>query len=182
MTETSDYIRLKNLALDKGFDDAGFMDVSKLEFLQEVRDMCAADKCHNYNRSWSCPPAAPTLEAMREKVRGYSGGLLVQTVGQLEDSLDFEGMGEAGQRHKDNFDRLWDALAADYPALYPMGAGGCSKCQSCAYPDAPCRFPDKLAYSMEACGLYVSRVCTDNGMKYNHGKDTICYSSCFLLV
>ncbi|MDR1217403.1 MAG: DUF2284 domain-containing protein [Oscillospiraceae bacterium] len=51
----------------------------------------------------------------------------------------------------------------------------------CVYPDAPCRFPDKLAYSMEACGLFVSRVCTDNGLKYNHGKDTICYTACFLL-
>ncbi|MDR2665483.1 MAG: DUF2284 domain-containing protein, partial [Oscillospiraceae bacterium] len=94
MQNTPNYDKLKKLAIDTGFDDAGFMDVSKLEFLQEVRDMCAADKCHNYNRSWSCPPAAPTLESMREKVRGYSGGLLVQTVGQLEDSLDFEMMAE----------------------------------------------------------------------------------------
>jgi predicted metal-binding protein len=177
----SDYLRLRSVALDAGFDDAGFLNVPGLEFLQEVRDMCAADKCHNYNRSWSCPPAAPSLDEMRSKVLGYSGGLLVQTVGKLEDSLDFDGMMDAAHRHMGNFDRLWDLLRPEYPNLYPMGAGGCSKCNPCAYPDAPCRFPDKLTYSMEACGLLVSRVCTDNGMKYNHGKDTICYSACFLL-
>jgi predicted metal-binding protein len=176
-----DYEKLKRLADEAGFDDAGRMDVSKLEFLQDVRDMCAADKCQNYGRSWSCPPAAPGLEEMRDKVREYSEGLLVQTVGRLEDSLDFEEMMAAAKRHSDNFDRLRDALSAEYPRLYPMGSGGCSRCKPCAYPDAPCRFPDKLAYSMEACGLFVSRVCTDNGLKYNHGKDTICYTACFLL-
>ncbi|MDR0904617.1 MAG: DUF2284 domain-containing protein [Oscillospiraceae bacterium] len=166
-----------------GFDDAGALDVSKLEFLQEVRDMCAADKCHNYGRSWSCPPAAPSLEEMRDKVKNYSQGLLVQTVGHLEDSLDFEEMMAAAARHAERFDKLWDALKAEYPDLYPMGSGGCQKCGpgNCAYPDAPCRFPEKLAYSMEACGLVVSRVATDNDMKYNHGKDTICYTAAFLL-
>lgn len=177
----TDYERLKKLAADSGFDDAGYMDVSGLQFLTEVRDMCAADKCHNYNRSWACPPAAPTLDEMRDKVKQYTGGLLVQTVGHLEDSLDFDEMMAAAKRHGENFTKLWDALTPEYPNLYPMGAGGCAKCQPCAYPDAPCRFPDKLAYSMEACGLFVSRVCTENGMKYNHGKDTICYTSCFLL-
>jgi predicted metal-binding protein len=175
------YEKLTDLAKSVGFDDAGALDVSKLEFLQEVRDMCAADKCQKYNRSWSCPPAAPSLEEMRERVKKYSNGLLVQTVGHLEDSLDFEEMMAAAKRHGERFERLWDALKAEYPGLYPMGAGGCSKCEKCTYPDAPCRFPDKVASSMEACGLFVSKVVTDNGMKYNHGKDTICYTACFLL-
>jgi predicted metal-binding protein len=177
----TDYENLKKRALDAGFDDAGYLDVSKLEFLQDVRDMCAADKCHSYNRSWSCPPAAPSLDEMRETVKRYSGGILVQTVGHMEDSLDFEEMMASAKRHGENFDRLREALLPEYPGMYPMGAGGCARCQPCSYPGAPCRFPDKLTYSMEACGLFVSRVCTDNGMKYNHGKDTICYTACFLL-
>ena len=34
---------------------------------------------------------------------------------------------------------------------------------------------------MSAYGLFVSQVCKDNGMEYNHGKDTMTYSSCYLL-
>lgn len=176
-----DYNRLREIALESGFDDAGALDVTKLEFLQEVRDMCASDKCHNYGRSWSCPPAAPSLEEMREKVKGYSGGLLVQTVTQLEDSLDYEGMMEASQRHGENMDRMLVEMERLYPSMYAMGAGGCQKCRQCTYPDAPCVNPETLTYSMEACGLFVSKVCTDNGMKYNHGKDTLAYTACFLL-
>jgi predicted metal-binding protein len=62
-----------------------------------------------------------------------------------------------------------------------MGTGGCSRCAKCAYPDEPCRFPDKLCPSMEGAGLVVNEVCTANGLKYNHGKDTICYTGCYLL-
>jgi len=164
-----------------GFDDAGPLDVAKLEFLQDVRDMCASDKCHNYGRSWSCPPAAPSLEEMREKVRGYAQGILVQSVGHLEDSLDYEEMMAAAARHAENYDKLYTFLLEQFPNLYPMGTGGCQKCQKCTYPDEPCRFPDRLTYSMEACGLFVSKVVTDNGMSYNHGKDTICYTAAFLL-
>lgn len=176
-----DYTRLIEQAKQIGFTDSGELNIAKLEFLQEVRDMCASDKCHNFGRSWSCPPAAPTLEEMRAIVEKYKNGLLVQTVGQMEDSLDYEEMMASAQRHSSNVREMWKFLREEYPDVYAMGAGGCQKCPQCAYPDAPCRFPDELMYSMEACGLVVSRVATDSGMKYNHGKDTICYTSCFLL-
>ena len=176
-----DINKLTAMAEAAGFEAAGALDVSKLEFLQEVRDMCASDKCHNYGRSWSCPPAAPSLEEMRGIVERYKDGLIVQTVGHLEDNLDFEEMMASAKRHSERVTALWKTMLADYPGLYAMGAGGCTKCEKCAYPDEPCRHPDELMYSMEACGLVVSRVATDNGMKYNHGKDTICYTACFLL-
>jgi hypothetical protein len=34
---------------------------------------------------------------------------------------------------------------------------------------------------MEAYGLLVTQICTDNGMKYYYGPDTLAYTSCFLL-
>lgn len=176
-----DYEKLTALARDCGFTEAGPLDVSTLEFLPEVRDMCAADRCHNYCKSWSCPPAAPSLEEMREKVQAFREGILVQTVGELEDSYDFEGMEAAAKSQTKAIYKLWDALEPEYPGLFPMGTGGCTRCAKCTYPDAPCRFPDRMAYSMEACGLYVSKVCVDNGMKYNYGPNTLAYTACFLL-
>ena len=176
-----DFEKLSALAADCGFTHSALLDVSTLEFLQDVRDMCNAKQCNRYDKSWACPPACGTLEEMRERVKGYTSGLLVQTVGELEDSYDWEGIQDAAKRQAAGFDRLWDALAPLYPCLYPMGVGGCSKCEKCTYPDAPCRFPERMAYSMEACGLFVSKVCTDNGAKYNHGPNTITYTGCFLL-
>ena len=114
-------------------------------------------------------------------MRAYKVGIIVQSVQQLEDSFDFEGIAELGQRHGKNFRELFEKLKAIYPGMLPLSNTGCSLCQKCTYPDEPCRFPDKQVFSMSAYGLFVSRVCTDNGMEYNHGKDTMTYTSCYLL-
>ena len=172
---------LGNLAKDAGFTCWGELDVASLEFKPEVRDMCEANTCGQWNRTWACPPACGTLEEMRDRVKGFSRGILVQTVGQMEDSFDVETMMETAANHKKNLDALWDELRKTWPGLMAMGTGGCGRCQKCTYPDAPCRFPDKMCPSMEGCGLVVNEVCTANGLQYNHGKDTICYTGCFLL-
>ena len=111
----------------------------------------------------------------------YKTGIIVQSVQELEDSFDFEGLAELGERHKTNFQTLMKKLRELYPDMLPLGTGGCSTCKECTYPDAPCRFPDRLSYSMEGFGLFVSQVCKDNGLEYNHGPNTMTYSACFLL-
>lgn len=176
-----DYEKLFEMAKECGFNSWGKLDVATLKFLPEVRDMCAANTCGMYGKSWACPPGCGELETMLEKVKGYTSGILVQTVGQLEDSMDWEGIQEAGMNQAKNFTAMFKLLKKDYPNMMPMGTGTCTRCKSCTYPDEPCRFPDELVSSMEACGLVVSDVCTANGVPYNHGKDTICYTACFLL-
>jgi len=176
------YTELAEAAKACGFTHSAWLDVSTLEFLQEIRDMCNPKQCKNYNTSWSCPPACASLEEMRDQVKNYTGGILVQTVGELEDSLDWDGVMAAGARHKENFGRMRKELSKKHPSLLAMGAGECRLCEACTYPDDPCRFPEKMEVSMEACGLYVSKVCADNGLAYNYGSDKIAFTSCFLIV
>jgi len=173
--------KLIETAEKSGFTHAAALDVSTLDFMQEIRDMCNAQQCRNYDTSWSCPPACASLEEMREKVKSYTHGLLVQTVGELEDSLDWDGIQEVGKRHKDNFGRMRNALEKEHPNLLAMGAGKCEICETCTYPENPCRFPDKMEVSMEACGLFVSKVCTDNNLAYNYGSNKMAFTSCFLI-
>jgi len=175
------YEELATLAKDNGFSYYAPLNVGTLEFMPEVREMCNANQCDKYNTSWSCPPACASLEELRERVTGYSGGILVQTVGELEDSYDWDGIMDAGKRHKENFNRLRNALENNYPSVFAMGAGACILCEKCTYPDQPCRYPEKMAASMEACGLFVSKVCTDNDLKYNYGPNKIAFTSCYLL-
>ncbi|MBQ8925438.1 MAG: DUF2284 domain-containing protein, partial [Clostridia bacterium] len=39
---------------------------------------------------------------------------------------------------------------------------------------------DKAMSSMEAYGLFVTRVCKDNGVPYYYGPKTITYTACVL--
>ncbi|MCL2390976.1 MAG: DUF2284 domain-containing protein [Oscillospiraceae bacterium] len=177
----NNYEKLAEKAKECGFNHFAPLDVSTLEFMQSIRDMCNADQCENYNKSWSCPPACASLSEMRSRVERYSGGILVQTVGDLEDSYDWEGIMEAGAAQKEKFAKLWAALSNEYDDVLAMGTGMCKLCEACSYPDAPCRFPDRMEVSMEACGLFVSKVCTDNGLSYNYGPNKIAFTSCFLM-
>ena len=182
------YNKLAEMAKEYGFTHSVRLDVSTLEFMQEIRDMCNAEQCRSYNTSWSCPPACASLEEMRELVKSFTDGIIVQTVGDLEDSLDWDGIMETGARHKENFGKMREILSAkhpplsaDQPSLLAMGAGECKLCEKCTYPDNPCRFPDKIEVSMEASGLFVSKVCKDNNLDYNYGSEKIAFTSCFLV-
>ena len=72
-------------------------------------------------------------------------------------------------------------LRRDYPELMAIGAGTCTRCKQCSYPDAPCRFPNLMTSSMEALGMLVLEVCKNNDLTYYYGPNTIAYTSCFLL-
>lgn len=170
-----------DLALAIGFSHSGPLDASTLVLMPEVRDMCAADKCHLFNRSWMCPPACGTLEENGEKLAAYSHGILVQTTAQMDDDFDYEAMQEAEKKHKKEFRTLQIELLKEFPSLLALGAGGCTLCPQCTYPDEPCRFPDEAISSMEAFGLLVSDVCTKNNLPYYYGPGTLTYTGCFLL-
>lgn len=175
MTELSD------MALQAGFTHAGKLDVKTIELREDVRAMCAENLCGKFGKSWSCPPGCGSLEDVRQLLSGFSEGLLVQSVAELEDEFDIETMMEAEQAHKLRFVALHKALRRQYPRVLALGVGCCTVCQNCTYPDAPCRFPEEKQISMEACGMLVNQVLKDNGMAYYYGKNTISYTSCYLL-
>ncbi|MCD8155593.1 MAG: DUF2284 domain-containing protein [Clostridiales bacterium] len=176
-----DIDKIRELGIGIGFYRVEPMDVKRIQLLPEVREMCRKNKCHMYGNNWSCPPACGTLEECREKISGYTKGILVQTRGDLEDEFDGEGMMETEALHKEHFLEMHDRLVKEFPGMLSVGSGTCTRCKKCSYPDAPCRFPEKKFSSMEAYGMLVTQVCQDNGVEYYYGPGTITYTSCFLL-
>lgn len=164
-----------------GFDGTGECAASELRVMSEVRDMCRADLCHSFDKSWSCPPACGTLEEFQAIIGSKQLCLAFQTVMQMEDSFDVETMIEAGETQAARVRELSTKLKNALPEALVLGSGTCVKCSQCTYPDAPCRFPDDLLFSMEAAGLLVNEVCTSCGIPYNHGENTICYTGCVLI-
>lgn len=153
-------IPVKDIVLDAGF-----------------RELCAANTCGQYGRCWMCPPDVGDIQELMQRVRGFGWALVYQTVGQLEDSYDIEGMNEAGSRHntlaRQLRERLRDGVFAG--ALH-LAAGSCRVCERCARVDGqPCRFPDQALPSLEAHGIHVSKLAESAGMKYINGQNTVTY-------
>ncbi len=163
-----------------GFDTATPINPQLLTARQDVRDMCAADKCGAYGKNWSCPPAIGTIEECQKRMRSYENGLLLQTIGQMSKKIDSRCYRETERRHLENFYALAEKIRQEYPNSLCLGAGGCRICKKCAYPE-PCRFPEKRLSSMEGYGLFVTQVCRDAGIPYHHGEHTITYTALILL-
>ncbi len=175
------YEELEKLAMDSGFSHAAPLDVSTIELRTEVREACEQNTCQMYNVCWSCPPACGTLEECGERIRAFHTGIILQSSIQLEDSFDFEGIMELGERHSKALETFTDEIRKTYPNALVLGAGGCKRCKKCTYPDEPCRFPEKQLSSMEGYGMVVNEVCSKNNIPYNYGKDTMTYVGCALI-
>lgn len=172
---------MEALFAEVGFDCTGECDAAQLHVMQDVRDMCRADLCQNFDKSWSCPPACGELSAFQSLIDSKQVCLTFQTVMQMEDSFDIDTMIEAAETQAARIRELAVKLKTALPEAKLLGSGTCVRCSACTYPDAPCRFPDDLIVSMEAAGLLVSEVCTTCGIPYNHGENTICYTGCVLI-
>ncbi|MGN0478894.1 MAG: DUF2284 domain-containing protein [Hominenteromicrobium sp.] len=172
--------RIKEMAGQSGFSEAGFVDTSRLTFYPEIRRICEENACRCYGASWACPPAVGTLEACRGRVLQYDKMLLLSKKYTLEDSFDFEGM-RAGlfdfKKTIDAFDRKLRTLLTDYLLL---SNEGCGKCAVCTYPHAPCRFPETLHHALEGYGFIVSELAKEAGIRCNNGADTVTYFGALL--
>jgi predicted metal-binding protein len=173
--------KLTELALECGFTNAVAVDPSGIKVYREVRDACTEDKCKAYAKNWACPPGCGALEDCQERIHGYKSGIIMQTTGVLDDELDWDGMTRIGIEHSGHIAAFSGAARLEYPYSLVLGAGACRICETCTYPSAPCRFPQKMTCSMEAYGMLVSEVCTKSGIPYHYGKGTLTYVACFLV-
>ena len=163
------------IALEEGFTYAKELKMDTIELLPEVRKMCENNTCRAYGKNWACPPACGTLEECGERLKGYSRGILLQTVGEIEDWMDFEGMMEGAKQFKKAC-RTFDKAIKPYLEHYLILSNeGCDLCKECTYPDAPCRFPDRVHGPLEGNGIFVNEIAKLAQVKYNNGANTVTY-------
>ena len=124
-------------ALDMGVTNAGLVDVSTLQAREEVRDMCAVDKCHGYNKNWSCPPGCGTVPECDARMKEYDWGVITQITLDMEDAMDMEAWTDASKKLHDGQVKLNEALHKKYSDILAPAA-------SCAL-SAP--IPTRLAGS-----------------------------------
>ena len=153
--------------------------VSEVTFEQRIRYVCEHE-CPQYNTSWSCPPAVGTVEECRERCNAYTNCFLFSTISEVRDISDMEETLSTRMEHEEITREVVKLFHSFYGEVIALSTESCAVCSKCTWPDAPCRFPDKLYPSMEACGLFVSKICKQCGMEYNNGPDTITFFSCIL--
>lgn len=164
------------IALDAGALKATVIDTDSIVLSATFRDICTSNGCGMYGRCWMCPPDIGDIEPLMAKVHGYKHGLLYQTVADIEDSFDIEGMQDAGKRHVMVSQRLEAFLMLQLDKHLHLSCGGCRLCERCAKLDGlPCRDPERAMPSMEGYGIDVYNTCKPTELKYINGQNTVTY-------
>lgn len=168
---------LDQLAGESGFTHHGRIETDGLRVSKEIRALCASNTCGNYGKNWMCPPGVGELPELEATVRGYRYCHVLQYVGTIEDSFDFEGMQEIAR----DFDRRVRELRARLRTqtdeeFLVLGAGPCTHCADCTYLQGePCRDPEEALSSAEAYGFNVKKIVESAGLSYINGTNTVSY-------
>ena len=167
---------LVDIAMDAGVAKATVIPVDSIVLSASFRDICKTNSCGMYGRCWMCPPDIGEIEPLMAEVRTYRYGLLYQTIADIEDSFDIEGMQEAGKKHVHVGQRLEAFLMLQLDKHLHLSCGGCRVCERCARQDGlPCRDPERAMPSMEGYGIDVYNTCKPTALKYINGQNTVTY-------
>lgn len=171
-----DHQLLIDLALDAGATKATIISTDAVVTTPVFRDICKSNGCGMYNRCWMCPPDIGGIEPLIAQIRQYEHGLLYQTISDIEDSFDIEGMQDAGRNHAQVSQRLEAFVMLQLGKHLHLSCGGCRLCERCAKADGlPCRKPEQALPSMEGYGIDVYNTCKPTELKYINGTNTVTY-------
>ncbi len=175
--------KLLDIAIDSGAYKAEIIAKDKIVLSPYFREVCASNQCGLYGKNWMCPPCIGEINELIEKVRSFSKGVLYQTVYEIEDSYDFEGMMEAGKKHEELTIEIQKAVKSYMnDEFLHLSGGGCKICDECAiHSNEPCRHPDLALPPMEGHGIDVYNTCKDTSLKYINGENTVTYFGLLLI-
>ena len=156
-----------------------FFETAELTFTPRVRLVCETD-CTRYGTSWACPPAVGTVEECRERCLSYPHALLITTMNEVEDIEDLAGTLETRKDHEEITRQVSELLRAQGTETYPLSTESCAICKQCAYPDGPCRHPEKMFPCVESHGILIIDTAERFGIEFQAGGNIVTWFSLIL--
>ncbi|SHI02743.1 Predicted metal-binding protein [Sporobacter termitidis DSM 10068] len=175
MSETENRIIREIAGL--GVYDYAFIKSDQVVFTDVFRRLCEENSCGMYNKSWACPPAVGTVEACKGKCLAFENAFVFTSVSELEDVYDVEEWLKFRVIHEAMTEKVVGVFRREFENVLPLSTEGCTVCKTCAYPDKPCRFPDRMFPAVEGYGIAVTQLAKAGGLSYNNGPGTLTYFS-----
>jgi len=143
MSDQGEFIMNKIIkaALEFGFTVAVEIAAEDICPSENIRALCAPDKCSSYGTNWVCPPGCGSFEKCRDIVDEYDKGVLLQIKYEDVDTSDLKVCESLSKDFGERIIQLRDTLLGEFPMLMTLATGGCRECEQCTYPNAECRKP-----------------------------------------
>lgn len=155
-----------------------FLKSEELVFTDRVRHICETE-CAMYGKTWACPPAVGTVEECRKRCLAYPTLLMISTVTEVEDSANMEETLATRADHEAVTHQAAELFRAQGCEILVLSTEACAICASCAYPDAPCRHPDRMFPCVESHGILVTDIAEKHGMEFFNGNIVTWFSLIF---
>lgn len=156
-----------------------WMKPEEIDFSEKVRHICRTE-CPRYGTSWSCPPAVGTVEECRIRCEAYDGVFVFTTIAEVNDAANMEetlmtrsGHEAVTREIRNIFETFYEKTEDGGGRTLALSAESCAVCGKCAYPDAPCRYPEQMLPCIESYGIVVPKLAEKAGIEFMTGASVV---------
>ena len=146
-----------------------FATTNELTFTERVRYICK-EECPRYNSTWACPPAVGSVDSCKAQCLAYPEMLMISTVTEVSDIENQEETLATRKDHEEITRQVANLIKAQGCELRVLSTESCAICETCSYPDAPCRHPELMFPCVESQGILVTELFEKNGMEFFNGN------------
>ena len=149
-----------------------FFKPEEIEFSYRVRWICEQE-CERYNSTWACPPAVGSVEECKHRCLKYKECFLFSTIAEVSDVINFEETLATRAEHEKVTAAIEAFIKSQGSECMALSTESCDICDTCAYPDGPCRFPEKMHPCVESHGIIVSELAEKFDMEFTLSPNQI---------
>ena len=153
----------------------GWIETAELEFSERIRRVCEQE-CPMYGKTWACPPAVGTVEECRARCLSYPHALMMTSITEVSDIANLEETLATRAPHEELTRQVRDMIAEQSSDVMALSTEACAICQKCAYPDAPCRHPERMFPCVESQGILVTDLAEKHGLDFMNGNIVVWFS------
>lgn len=155
-----------------------WIETDELEFTERVRMICRSE-CPMYGKTWACPPAVGSVDECEARCRKFKNALLFTTLREVDDIADIEATLATRKEHEDIASLVAELIKGQCSEVYILSTEACDECEECTYPDAPCRFPERMHPCVESHGILATNIAEKRGIEFYDGNIVTWFSIIF---
>ena len=142
-----------------------FIKTEDLVFSDRIRWICEHE-CPMYNTTWACPPAVGSVEECRARCMAFENGLLIATITEVSDIANINETLATRAPHEEITRQVLALVKEQVQEAMVLYTEACAVCEKCAWPDAPCRFREKMFPCVESHGIVVTDLAEKVGIDF----------------
>lgn len=105
---------------------------------------------------------------------------MMTSITEVSDIANLEETLATRAPHEELTRQVRDMIAAQGVETRALSTEACAICQHCAYPDAPCRHPDRMFPCVESHGIVVTALAERHGIEFQYGGNVVTWFSLLL--